>query len=141
MAASWLHLLRVSPALHPPERPSPHSYPETRFRMEEARGECECFSAVPQLFYCTTVLIDWILTQANAKNPARGHKVEKHHSEGKNVRRSLHSNEKGAMAQKNTRKNSNITKEKKKERNTCGYIGAPAYRRTIERRAAASTKT
>ena len=37
-AASWLHLSRVSPALHPPERPSlPHSYPETRFRREKAR--------------------------------------------------------------------------------------------------------
>ena len=34
-------------------------------------------------------LIDWILTQADVKNPVRGHKVEKHHSEGKNVRRTL----------------------------------------------------
>ena len=36
--ASWLHLSRASPALHPPERPShTHTYPETRFRRERAR--------------------------------------------------------------------------------------------------------
>ena len=38
-AASWLHLSRVSPALHPPEKTLPHSYPETRFRRERARDE------------------------------------------------------------------------------------------------------
>ena len=32
-------------------------------------------------------LIDCIITYADVKNPARDHKVEKHHSEGKNVRR------------------------------------------------------
>ena len=40
-------------------------------------------------------LIDWILPQANVKNPARGHKVEKHHySEGKDVRHTLHTKRK-----------------------------------------------
>ena len=43
-AASCLHLLRASPALHPPERPShTHTYPETRFRRERA----------PIFIYCT----------------------------------------------------------------------------------------
>ena len=31
MAASWLHLLRVSPALHPPERPSHTHTPKPGF--------------------------------------------------------------------------------------------------------------
>ena len=31
MAASWLHLLRVTPALHPPERPSHTHTPKPGF--------------------------------------------------------------------------------------------------------------
>ena len=37
-AASWLHLSRVSPALHPPERPSHTLAPKQRFRRDRARG-------------------------------------------------------------------------------------------------------
>ena len=36
-AASWLHLSRVSPALHPPERPSHTHTPKIRFRRERAQ--------------------------------------------------------------------------------------------------------
>ena len=38
-AASWLHLLRVSPAPHPPERPSHTHTPKPRFR---GRGHTSC---------------------------------------------------------------------------------------------------
>ena len=38
-ATSWLHLSRVSLALHPPGKTLPHSYPEPRFWRERARDE------------------------------------------------------------------------------------------------------
>ena len=46
---SWLHLSKVSPALHPPERHSlPHPYPKTRFRSERARDDIMmCYFCVP----------------------------------------------------------------------------------------------
>ena len=31
----------------------------------------------------TDLVIEWVLTEADAKNLARGHKVEKHHPESK----------------------------------------------------------
>ena len=45
-------------------------------------------------------MIDWILTPAVVRNPARGHKVEKHHSEEKNVRRTFHTKRKGKWHKK-----------------------------------------
>ena len=38
--ASRLHLLRLSPALRPPEKTLPHLYPKTRFRRERERAVC-----------------------------------------------------------------------------------------------------
>ena len=69
------------------------------------------------------------------KIPARGHKVEKHHSEGNNVRRTLHTKIKRKWYQK---KKLGKTASPKKEKETRVAIGALAYRRTLERRAAAS---
>ena len=80
------------------------------------------------------------------KNPARGHKVEKHHHpEGKSVQRTYSPYKEKAeimVQKKNSEKASSPNKQKgkKKEKKTRVAIGTPAYRRTIERRAAASTK-
>ena len=74
--------------------------------------------------------------KAHVKNPARGHKVEKHHSEGKNI-------VSGNNDTKKNRKKRHLRINKRSKRNkkeTRVAIGAPAYRRTIERRAAASAK-
>ena len=69
-----------------------------------------------------------------------GHKVEKHHPEGKNVRRTLHTKRKRQWY-KNTRKKQKPTSPKKgKKEETRVAVGAPAYRRTIERRAVVSEK-
>ena len=77
---------------------------------------------------------------ADVKNPARrGHKVEKHYPEVNNVRRTLHIKRKRQRYEKYSEKMNLQINKRKKERNTCGF-GATAYRRTIERRAAASTK-
>ena len=83
----------------------------------------------------------WVLLiefshKAHVKNPARGHKVEKHQSEGKNI-------VSGNNDTKNSRKKRYLRINKRSKRNkneTRVAIGAPAYRRTIERRAAASAK-
>ena len=41
--AIWLHLSRVSPALHPPARKTlTYSYLKTRFRREKTRGREIC---------------------------------------------------------------------------------------------------
>ena len=48
------------------------------------------------------------LTYADVKNPARGHKVEKHHPEGQNVRRTLHTIRKRQLGTKNTRKKRHV---------------------------------
>ena len=71
-----------------------------------------------------------------------GTKVEKRHSEGKNVRRTLQQRESGNGTKNYSGKATylNKQKEKKKEKKTRVATGAPAYRRMIERRAAASTK-
>ena len=45
-----------------------------------------------------------VLAEADVKNPARGHKVVKHHPEGKNVRYTLHTRRKRQRYQKYTRK-------------------------------------
>ena len=60
-------------------------------------------------------------THKTHKNPARGHKVEKHHSEGKNVRRTLHTKSKWKWYRKSTRKRRHL---KKTTKNACGYRGA-----------------
>ena len=39
---------------------------------------------------CVLLLIEYILTRADVKNPARGHKIEKHHLEGKHVQAALY---------------------------------------------------
>ena len=85
--------------------------------------------------YWVFLLIEFSHKKAHVKNPARGHKVEKHHSEGKNI---VSGND-----TKNSRKKRHLRINKRSKRNkneTRVAIGAPAYRRTIERRAAASAK-
>ena len=47
-AASWLHLSRVSPALHPPERPSHTHTPKPR--RERARWSCDLLLCVLLFF-------------------------------------------------------------------------------------------
>ena len=74
------------------------------------------------------------------QNPARDHKVEKHHSEGKNVRRTLHSKRKRPWYKQHSEKATSPNKQLGKKKKTRAAIGAPLYRRTIERRAPASTK-
>ena len=59
--------------------------------------------------------------------PARGHKVEKHHPEGKNVKTYdvLSIQRENGNGTKNTRKKRHLQiNKRKKERNTCGYRGA-----------------
>ena len=55
---------------------------------------------------------------ADVKNPARGHKVEKQHSKGKNVRRTLHKKRKRKWYKKILGK-SGISKKK----HTCNFTG------------------
>ena len=55
-----------------------------------------------------------MLTQADVKNPARGHKVEKHHPEGRNVRRTLHIKRKRQWYQKYSEKAASPNKQKEK---------------------------
>ena len=44
--------------------------------------------------FCFVFVFNQVFTEADVKNPARGHKVEKHNPEGKNVRRTLHTKRK-----------------------------------------------
>ena len=46
---------------------------------------CVCWRSYP-----IHLLIEFSHKKTDVKNPARGHKVEKYHPEGKNVRRTLH---------------------------------------------------
>ena len=89
----------------------------------------------------TICLIDWLLTSAGVESPVHGHEVEKHHSEGKNVRRTLHTERKRKWYKKYSERATSPNKqEEKRKKETRMAIGSPAYRRTIERRAAASKK-
>ena len=76
----------------------------------------------------------------DAKNPVRGHKVEKHNPVGKNVRRTLNTKRKRQWYKKYSEKAASQNKQKEKKKETRVAIGASAYRTTIEQRPAASTK-
>ena len=58
---------------------------------------------------------DDVLLNYDVKNPARGHKVEKHHPEGKNVRRTLHTKKKRQWYKKYSEKATSPNKQKGKK--------------------------
>ena len=71
------------------------------------------------------------------KNPARGHKKEKHHPEWKSDLYHVNGND---GTRKYSEKRHIQINKRKKERNTCDYRGARISKSTIERRGAASMK-
>ena len=76
-----------------------------------------------------------------SKNLARGHKVEKHHPKERKKRTTYSPyKEETAMVQTIIGKSDIFKEIKGKKEKTHVAVRAPTYRRTIERRAAASMK-
>ena len=62
------------------------------------------------------ILIEFSHQLIDAKNPARGHKVEKHNPEGKNVRRTLNTKRKRQWYKKYSEKAASPNKQKEKRK-------------------------